>query len=61
MIKPDAIYDHEVIKSLLQVIMPDPIQFTGQTPIFRTLTLKVIATLLMTLAFNKSCTPYCLN
>jgi len=57
MIKPDAIYDQQVVKSILNVIIPEPIQFDEQMPIFRTFTFKVLATLLMTLAFNKSCAP----
>ena len=30
-------------------------------PLFRTLTLKILTTLLMTLAFNKNCAPLCLK
>lgn len=37
--------------------MPDVIAFEEHLPIFRIFTLKVLATLLMTLSFNKSCAP----
>lgn len=61
MIRPEIVYDSYVVRSLLQVMVPEPISFSGQTPIFRTLTFRVLATLLMTQAFNKSCTPKCLQ
>lgn len=57
MMKPDVIYDSSIVRTILSVILPEQIAFEDQLPIFRTFTFKVLATLLMTLAFNKSCAP----
>lgn len=39
------------------MIVPEAIAFEEHLPIFRIFTFKVLATLLMTLSFNKSCAP----
>ena len=57
LMKPNPVYDQSIIRSILTVIVPDPIAFEEHLPIFRIFTYKVLATLLMTLAFNKSCAP----
>lgn len=57
LMKPNAVYDQAIIKSILNVIVPEPIAFEEHLPIFRIFTFKVLATLLMTLSFNKSCAP----
>ena len=55
--KPHAVYDQAIIKSILTVIVPEAIAYEEHLPIFRIFTFKVLATLLMTLSFNKSCAP----
>jgi hypothetical protein len=57
LMKPNAVYDQAIIRSIITVIVPEAIAFEEHLPIFRIFTFKVLATLLMTLSFNKSCAP----
>ena len=58
--RPDAFYDPFTVGWLIKSLITEPNAFEEQYPNFRTLTYKISATLLMTLAFNKSWQPRCL-
>jgi len=55
--KPVVFYDPFTVGWLIKALIPEEIAFDEQYPNFRTLTMKISATLLMTLSFNKNCAP----